>query len=102
MATESEVLLRASAAIAAYETGTAGNKEEPQQDDVGVIHLTIRGRNNGKADRSFLVDLLMGNVAEVGGREDGEGERAVAAAVSRARLHLIYASEDVFLELARK
>ncbi|CAM9980398.1 unnamed protein product [Pylaiella littoralis] len=100
MATESEVLLRAAAAIAAYETGAAGGEE--QQDDVGVINLTIRGRNNGKADRSFLVDLVMGNVAEVGGRDSVEGERAVAAAVSRARLHLIYASEDVFLELARK
>lgn len=100
MATESEVLLRAAAAIAAYETGEAGGEE--QQDDVGVINLTIRGRNNGKADRSFLVDLVMGNVAEVGGRDSVEGERAVAAAVSRARIHLIYASEDVFLELARK
>lgn len=101
MATESEVLLRAAAAIAAYETGAAG-KEQEQQDDVGVIHLTIRNNDNGQA-RSFLVDLLMGNVALVGGRDGGgEGERAVAAAVSRARLHLIYASEDVFLELARK
>lgn len=93
MATESEVLLKAAAKIAAHETGAAGK----QQDVVATcIQVTLRG------SRSFIFDVLLGKVTEVGVKSDGEDERAVAAAVSRARLHLTYASEDVFLELAHK
>ncbi|CAM9245435.1 unnamed protein product [Scytosiphon promiscuus] len=81
MASESEILLRAAARIAAAERGAGSS----QQDTVS-IHVTIK---DSKAE--YVVDTGGGEVTD-----------ASTAAVSRARLHLVYATEEVFLALAHK
>lgn len=85
MTLESEVLLRAAARIAADET------------HVGDIHVIIQGTGDSTS-RSYLVGG--GEVAPVDSVSDPTGQ--LPSAAERARLHLTYASEDVFLGLAHK
>lgn len=86
MVSESEALLRAAAKIAAEETG-AGN-----------IHVTVNGDN----DKAYLLDTAAGTLRQTGVGDEVADDVASAAEVSRARVHLTYASEDVFLGLAHK
>lgn len=81
MATESEILLRAAAKIAAAERGAGASQETVS------IHVTIK---DSKAE--YVVDTSGGEVTDA----------SSAAAVSQARLHLVYATEEVFLALAHK
>lgn len=80
MASESELLLRAAARIAAEEGGD--QSQEPDQQAL-VIHVTVKGLG------SWI--LSASGVSEASPSE-----------TSRARLHLTYSSEAVFLGLAHK
>lgn len=86
MVSESEVLLTAAAKIAGEETGT------------GNIHVTVNGGN----DKDYLIDTQAGTMRLTRIGNDVADELASAGEVSRARVHLTYASEDVFLGLAHK
>ena len=79
MASESEFLLRGAARIAAEED----RSQEPDHQAL-VIHVTIKGLG------SWVLSSTSG-VSEASPTE-----------ASRARLHLTYASESVFLGLAHK
>lgn len=80
MASKSESLLRAAVRIAAEEGGD--RSQEPDQ--ALVIHVTIKGLG------SWILSTS-GGLSE-----------ASASEASRAKLHLTYASEAVFLGLAHK
>ena len=81
MASESEVLLRAAARVFAEE---GGDRSQELGQEALVIHVTIKGLRSWNLSTS-------GCVSEASPPE-----------VSRARLHLTYASEAVFLGLAHK
>lgn len=85
MVSELEGLLRGAAKIAAEETGT------------GIIHVVVNGENE------YLLDTAAGTLQQTTGVGDDVAEElASTMEVSRARVHLTYASEDVFLGLAHK
>lgn len=88
MTLESEILLIAAARISADET------------KAGDIHVIIQGNgeSNNRHPRQYLVGG--GEVAPVDSVADPTGQ--LPSAAERARLHLTYASEDVFLGLAHK
>lgn len=81
MASESETLLRAAARVAAEEGGD--RSQEPDHQAL-VIHVTIKGLG------SWVLSSASGVI------------EASPTEASRARLHLTYASEAVFLGLAHK
>lgn len=82
MVTESEALLRAAARVAGDET--SARRQDAAAAEVFVIHVTIKGTG------SWTLDSL------------GEVHNALPPEASRARLHLTYASDEVFLGLAHK
>lgn len=86
MVSELEGLLKAAARIAAEETGT------------GIIHVIVNGDN----DKGYLLDTAAGTLHQTGVGDDEADELALAVEESRAKVHLTYASEDVFLGLAHK
>lgn len=86
MVSELEGLLRNAAKIAAEESGT------------GNIHVIVNGDN----DKAYLLDTASGTLRETGVGDDVADELASEVEASRARVHLTYASEDVFLGLAHK
>lgn len=81
MATEPERVLRAAAKIAADETGT-GVVEQ-----AAAIHVTINGN-------PYPYECVLDTA--------GKYTEASPPEVSRARIHLTYASEEVFLGLAHE
>lgn len=85
MVSESEALLRAAARVAADDT-SAENERSQQAQETVVIHVTIKGVG------SWTLNTL-GEVRDTSSSSEG---------TARARLHLTYASEDVFLGLAYK
>lgn len=84
MVSESEALLRAAAKIAADDIASGRTHGSISREST-IIHVVIKGLG------SWTVDTL-GDIREASQLETSPG----------ARLHLTYASEDVFLGLAHK